>query len=223
MIINEPEKNDDYFRSCQDRVVMQFRASPPEVEKFTQAISKLTTSPEKFSKTPISKKRQPYEGEQESVFNYALRNSGIASFLIEDTDEERRKKEEVVKELSSIFNADLNVNDEWSIKQSHRNKALDFRRAKLMRVASEMAKIANSQELLHTVIESSGLVLVLDHYKENEICDVDVQRELILFLQQQMTIDRSLNINEAADKYQVSLHDIEILLNAARMNGETEE
>ena len=38
-----------------------------------------------------------------------------------------------------------------------------------------------------------------------------------------MTIDRSLNINEAADKYQVSLHDIEILLNAARMNGETEE
>ena len=223
MIINEPEKNDDYFRSCHDRVVMQFRASPPEVEKFTQAISKLTTSPEKFSKTPISKKRQSYEGEQESVFNYALRNSGIASFLIEDTDEERRKKEEIVKELSSIFNADLNVNDEWSIKQSHRNKALDFRRAKLMRVASEMAKIANSQELINTVLESSGLALVLEHYKENEICDIDVQRELILFLQQQMTIDRTLNINEAADKYQVSLHDIEVLLNAARMNDETEE
>ena len=151
-----------------------------------------------------------------------MRNSGIASFLIEDTDETKRKKEEIIKELSSIFNTDLNLNDEWSIKQSHRNKALDFRRAKLMRAASEMAKTANKQELINTVLESSGLALVLDHYKENEICDINLQRELILFLQQQMTIDRSLNINEAADKHQVSLHDIEVLLNAARVNGETE-
>ena len=89
--------------------------------------------------------------------------------------------------------------------------------------APTKVEIANSQELIDTVIKSSGLALVLDHFKESEIFDINVQRELILFLQQQMTIDKRLNINEAADINQVSLHDIEVLLNAARRNGETEE
>ena len=223
MILNEPEKDDDYFRSCHGSTVMQFRSSPPVVEKFTQSISKLMNSPEKFSKTLVSKKRQSYEGEQESVLNYALRNSGIASFMIKDTDEGRRRKQEVMKELSSVFNADLNFNDEWSIKQSHRNKALDFRREKLIRVASQIAKTASSQELIDTIIESSGLALILNAYEENEICDVDVQKKLILFLRQQMTIDRSLNVKEIADKNQVLLRDIEISLNAARVKGKTDK
>lgn len=222
MIIDDPEKSDDYFRSCDGSAVMQFRSSPPEVEKFTQSISKLMSSPEKFSKTSVSKKRQPYEGEQESVLNYALRNSGIASFMIKGNDESKRKKKEVMEELSSVFNADLNFNDEWCVKQSHRNKALDFRREKLIRITSQMTKIASSQELVDTVLESSGLALVLDHYKEIEICDIDVQNKLILFLQQQITIDRSLS-GDVVDRNQVSLHDIEISLNAARMKGETEE
>ena len=89
--------------------------------------------------------------------------------------------------------------------------------------APTKVEIANSQELIDTVIMSSGLALALDHFKESEIFDINVQRELILFLQQQMTIDKRLNINEAADINQVSLHDIEVLLNAARRNGETEE